>query len=92
MELLDYIVGEGLIMIPVLLALGQIIKDVEVLDNKWIPVLLLLVSIIMTPWLLGGFTVQNIIQAVLLTGAAVYGNQVYKQLSHDNSEEEELND
>ena len=79
MDILEYIVQEGLVMIPVLYILGEIIKGTEVLENNWIPVALLVVSIGFTPILLGGFTAENIVQAVLVAGATVFGNQLYQQ-------------
>ena len=79
MDILEYIVQEGLVMIPVLYILGEIIKGTEVLENNWIPVALLVVSIAFTPILLGGFTAENIVQAVLVAGATVFGNQLYQQ-------------
>lgn len=80
MDILEYVLSEGLVIVPVLLILGKIIKDVAPIANKWIPLILLAVSLILTPLLLGGFVVANIIQAVLLVGLAVYGNQVFKQM------------
>lgn len=80
MELLQYIVEEGLIMIPALYILGEIIKDTELLNNKWIPIVLLIISVILTPIVISGYTPDNIIQAVLITGVTVYGDQMVKQL------------
>ena len=79
MDILEYIVSEGLVMIPVLYVLGEIIGNTDVLDNKWIPVALLIISLVLTPALLGGFMIDNIIQAVLVAGATVFGNQLYQQ-------------
>lgn len=79
MEILEYIVSEGLVMIPVLYILGEIIEHTDVLANKWIPVTLLLFSLAMTPALLGVYSMENIVQAILVTGATVFGDQLYKQ-------------
>jgi len=83
MEILDYIIGEGLVMIPVLYIIGEIIKDINTIRDNYIPLILLILSVIFTPVFLGGFTADNIVQAVLVTGATVYSNQVYKQLGSD---------
>lgn len=83
MDILEYVVSEGLVMIPVLYILGEIIKTTESIENKWIPVILLLVSLVITPFLLGGFTADNIVQSVLVVGVTVFGNQVYQQLKKD---------
>ena len=79
MDIINFIIEEGLIMIPVLYIIGEIIKFTGVLNNKWIPLTLLVFSILFTPLLLGGFTPDNIVQAVLVTGATVLGDQLIKQ-------------
>jgi len=79
MEIINFIIEEGLIMIPVLYIIGEIIKFTGVLNNKWIPLTLLIFSLLFTPLLLGGFTPDNIVQAVLVTGATVLGDQLIKQ-------------
>ena len=71
MDIINYIIEEGLIMIPVLYIIGEIIKFTGVLNNKWIPLTLLIFSLLFTPLLLGGFTPDNIVQAVLVTGVTV---------------------
>ena len=79
MDILEYVVQEGLVMIPVLFILGEIVKNTELLDNKWIPLTLLVISIAFTPFLLGAFNADNIVQAVLVAGVTVFGNELYKQ-------------
>ena len=79
MDIISYIIEEGLIMIPVLYIIGEIIKFTGVLNNKWIPLTLLVFSLLFTPLLLGGFTPDNIVQGVLVTGVTVLGDQLIKQ-------------
>ena len=79
MDIINFIIEEGLIMIPVLYIVGEIIKFTGVLNNKWIPLTLLVFSLLFTPLLLGGFTPDNIVQAVLVTGVTVLGDQLIKQ-------------
>ena len=79
MDIINFILEEGLIMIPVLYIIAEIIKFTGVLNNKWIPLTLLVFSILFTPLLLGGFTPDNIVQAVLVTGVTVLGDQLIKQ-------------
>ena len=79
MDIISYIIEEGLIMIPVLYIIGEIIKFTGVLNNKWIPLTLLVFSLLFTPLLLGGLTPDNIVQAVLVTGVTVLGDQLIKQ-------------
>lgn len=82
MEILNYITENALILIPVLLIIGQIIKNIDKIPDKWIPVILLPVGIV-GAMALGGWTVESIIQGVLVTGAAVYGNQIVKQIKKE---------
>ena len=79
MDILEYVVKEGLVMIPVLFVLAEVIKHTELLDNKWIPLTLLVISIAFTPFLLGTFNADNIVQAVLVAGVTVFADQLYKQ-------------
>lgn len=82
MEILTYITENALILIPVLLIIGQIIKNIEKIPDKWIPLILLPIGIV-GAMALGSWTVDSAIQGVLVTGAAVYGNQIVKQLKKD---------
>uniref|UniRef100_UPI00359FC12E phage holin family protein n=1 Tax=Jeotgalibaca porci TaxID=1868793 RepID=UPI00359FC12E len=79
MDFLNYIVEEGLVMVPVLFILGEIIKRTELLNNKWIPLVLLVISVGFTPLLLGGYVATNIVQSILVAGATVFGNELIKQ-------------
>lgn len=82
MEILSYIVTEALVLIPVLIIIGQILKNIQAIPDKWIPVILLPLGIV-GAMALGGWTVDSAIQGILVTGAAVYGNQLVKQLKKD---------
>lgn len=86
MNVLDYIVQEGLVMIPVLYIIGEIIKGTELLGNKWIPLTVLVISIVFTPLLLGAYTADNVVQAVLVAGVTVFGNELVKQSSKGDDE------
>ena len=80
MEILTYIAEKAIILIPVLLIIGQILKNLEFIPDKFIPLILLPFGIV-GAMALGGWTVESAVQGVLVTGTAVYGNQVVKQLS-----------
>ena len=82
MEIINYITEKALVLTPVLIIIGAIIKNVEKIPNKWIPLILLPIGIA-GGLALGGLSVDSVIQGVLVTGAAVYGNQLVKQLSKD---------
>lgn len=79
MDFLSYITENALILIPVLVVIGQIIKNIQLIDNKWIPLILLPLGVV-GAMALGGWTVDAAIQGVLVTGAAVYSNQIVKQM------------
>lgn len=86
MDILNYVVQEGLVMIPVLFIIGEIIKGTELLANKWIPLVILVVSIAFTPLVLGAYSANGIVQAVLVAGATVFGNELVKQSSKGDGE------
>lgn len=79
MELLTYIVEKGLVLIPALNILGTLIKNIEKIPDKYIPLILLVFGILGAFGILG-FSVDAAVQGVLITGAAVYGDQLVKQL------------
>ncbi len=79
-EILSYITENAIILIPVLLIIGKILKSIEKIPDKYIPVILLPIGII-GAMLLGGFNIHSAIQGVLVTGTAVYNNQIFKQMT-----------
>ena len=82
MEILKYITENALILIPVLLIIGQIIKSIEKIPDKYIPLILLPLGIV-GAMALGGWTIDSAIQGILVTGVSVYGNQIVKQLKKE---------
>ena len=80
MELLKYTVENCLVLIPVLNVIGQIIRGIERIDNRFIPLILLAFGVAGSIGILG-FNADAVIQGVLVTGTAVYGNQLVKQLN-----------
>ena len=82
MDFFSYITENALILIPVLVVIGQIIKNIQLIDNKWIPLILLPLGVA-GAMALGGWTVDAAIQGVLVAGAAVYSNQIVKQMKKD---------
>lgn len=80
MEFMDYIVGDALILIPALYILGMIVKNIQTIPDRFIPLLLLPFGVV-GAGLLMGFSAQSAIQGILVTGTAVYVNQLMKQTS-----------
>lgn len=77
--MIEYIVENALVLIPVLNVIGMIVKNTEKIPDKYIPLILLFFGVVGTVAILG-LTPHSVVQGVLVTGAAVYGNQIVKQL------------
>ena len=78
MDIATYVIEKCLVLVPALLVLGSILKGTEKVKDKYIPVILLPLGIA-GAIALGGFTVDSVIQGILVTGAAVYCNQLFVQ-------------
>lgn len=76
--LLDFILKNRLQLIPFLWVVGSLIKNSNCISDKYIPLILGALGVTMSI-LMGGDVVDNIIQGILVTGAAVYGNELIKQ-------------
>ncbi|HLS52993.1 MAG TPA: phage holin family protein [Tissierellaceae bacterium] len=83
MDIGGYLIEEALIMIPVLYILGNFLKSLEGFKDKYIPIILLVVSIFFTPLVIGKFNADNVVQGILVAGTTVFANQVYKQSRRD---------
>ncbi len=79
---MEYLLQDGLIIIPVLYIIGEMIKGIERIKDKYIPLILMVFGIGFAVAIMG-INVNAIIQGILLTGTTVYGNQVYKQLEKE---------
>lgn len=69
-------------MIPALNILGALLKGIEKIPDKYIPLILLAFGALGAFGVMG-FSVDSAIQGVLITGVAVYGNQVVKQFKKE---------
>lgn len=76
--LTEYLVEEALIIIPVLLILGKIIKETPQVKDWLIPYILLGIGILLSILLLG-INADAVIQGVLVAGASVFGYELYTQ-------------
>ncbi|WP_040209903.1 phage holin family protein [Clostridium polynesiense] len=81
MEITSYIIEKALILVPVLIIIGQVIKNLEIKD-KYIPLILMLFGILGALAIMG-MNAEAVIQGILVAGAAVFGNQLYKQLKKE---------
>lgn len=82
MDFTKYLVENALILIPALYVLGMILKGLQTIPDKYIPVILLFIGILLACLLLG-FNIQAIIQGILVVGVTVYANQLLTQLKKD---------
>lgn len=80
--MIEYIVESALVLVPVLNIIGMIVKNTEKIPDKFIPLILLFFGILGTIAILG-ISPQSVVQGILVTGTAVYGNQVVKQLKSE---------
>lgn len=80
MDFLSYITENALILIPVLNIIGMILKGIEKVNDKYIPLILLPIGIGLSMGVMGSISAQAVVQGVLVTGASVYAHQVVKQV------------
>ena len=95
MEFMDFVKPELLVLIPVLYFCGVGIKKSKISD-KFIPLILGVISIALSAlWVFAMSNTANgrevataiftaITQGILLAGASVYANQIYKQSKEDD--------
>ena len=81
-EILNYIVDSALILIPVLYIIGTFLKGLEIINDKYIPLILMAFSIAFSIAILG-LNVDSVIQGILIAGATVLSNQLVKQSKKD---------
>ena len=82
MEFLNYISDNALVLIPVIYIVGMFLKGLEGVSDKYIPFVLMFVSIAFSVAMLG-LNVDSIIQGILISGATVLSNQLIKQSKKD---------
>ena len=82
MDIMKFITENALQMVAVFYVLGAIIKNTTLVKDKFIPLVLITISLAVTPATVGGYMdPQSYVQAVLVVGAAVLVNELPKQLS-----------
>lgn len=79
---MNYIVDNCLILIPVLYIVATILKNLEFIKDKYIPLILLPIGIALAI-AIKGIDVNSVIQGILVTGVTVYGNQIFKQINKE---------
>lgn len=81
-DMIAYVNDKTLILIPVLYYIGTILKGLEKIEDKFIPLILLSFGIVMAMLLTHDISVNSFIQGILVTACSTYGNQIYKQLKN----------
>ena len=79
---MNYIVDNCLILIPVLYIVATILKNLEFIKDKYIPLILLPIGIVLAI-AIKGVDINSVIQGILVTGVTVYGNQIFKQINKE---------
>ena len=79
---MNYIVEKCLILIPVLYIVATILKNLEFIKDKYIPLILLPIGIALAI-AIKGVDINSVIQGILVTGVTVYGNQIFKQINKE---------
>jgi len=77
-QIVDLLVKEVYILIPVLYVIGVFLKKIPKLADWLIPWILLGLGMI-GGFFLAGMNVHGILQGILAAGASVFTNQLYKQ-------------
>lgn len=78
MDIMNYIVKDSYILIPVLYVIGVFIKKTPIIPDWIIPWILLVLGIV-GGFFLGGMTFKGVLQGILVAGVTVFANQLYKQ-------------
>lgn len=80
-ELLQAFISEkAYILIPTIYIIGMFLKSLESIPDKYIPMVLLFISIVLSASI-NGLGADSFIQAVLCCGVAVFFNQTFKQIT-----------
>ncbi|MCC0678946.1 MULTISPECIES: phage holin family protein [unclassified Clostridioides] len=77
-NLMNFIPEQLLILVAALYIIGECCKKYKQLNNKYIPVVLLLLGIFFSIWILG-LSPNAILQGVICWGISIGLNQTYKQ-------------
>ena len=84
----EYLIEDALVIIPTLMILGKIIKDTPNIQDWLIPYILLVIGVVFAVGMIG-FSFDSVIQGILVSGSAVLGNQLYKQVKCKSDDPEE---
>ncbi|QEK11708.1 holin [Crassaminicella thermophila] len=83
MDIMNFVLEQNLIIIGVVYVLGVFLKNLKMIEDKFIPFILLVFAIVFSLLTADISTTEKVakgvMQGILITGAAVLGNQMWKQ-------------
>lgn len=77
-NIMEFVKKDVLFIVPALWIIGYFLKSTPTIKDWIIPYILLVVGVVFSCLTLG-FNANGIVQGILVTGAAVLGNQLVKQ-------------
>lgn len=89
MDILSYITDKALILVPVLLIIEKVLRQLQFIKPKYIPLILLPLGIAGAV-ALSGLKVDSVIQGILVTGAAVYAKQIFVNLGKKTGDAQDI--
>ena len=99
MEFTSYIESELYILVPVLYAMGTLFKKTSVVEDKWIPIILGTLGIVLaSAYKLATYSPSNgmeivsllfagVTQGILCAAGSVYANNIIKQMKKGSDDE-----
>lgn len=78
MEIVNFLNENLYILIPVMYFVGEFLKSVEVISNRLIPVLVMVISILLT-YLISRDVTIAITEGIIIAGLTVFVNENIKQ-------------
>ena len=94
MDFTNYIAPELSALVPLLWVVGRWVKDIKWIDNKFIPLILTVASMLLsvcyvcsTEGFSGAAIATSILQGVMMAATAVYGHQMVKQIGQKDTSE-----
>ena len=98
MDITNYIESELYIIVPVLYVMGILFKKSKAVDDRWIPIILGILGIILaciykftahapeTTSKILALIYAGVTQGILCAAGSVYANNIFKQMKKDDSD------
>jgi predicted neutral ceramidase superfamily lipid hydrolase len=79
MDIMSFIPEQLMIIVVTLYVLGVACKSIPKIDDRYIPIILLAIGVVLSVCLVG-FNVTSVMQGILCWGVSIGANQTFKQL------------